>query len=52
LLRPLAEQIAELERKALAAALRVTGGNKLAAAKLLRMSRASLYDKLPLLNAD
>lgn len=52
LLRPLAEQIAELERKALAAALRVTGGNKLAAAKMLRMSRASLYDKLPLLNAD
>ncbi|MEO3713078.1 sigma-54 interaction domain-containing protein [Roseateles flavus] len=49
LLRPLAEQIAELERAALRAALRATGGNKLAAAKLLRMSRASLYDKLPLL---
>ncbi|MDL5031601.1 sigma 54-interacting transcriptional regulator [Pelomonas sp. APW6] len=50
LLRPLAEQIAELERAALRAALRATGGNKLAAAKLLRMSRASLYDKLPLLD--
>ncbi len=49
LLRPLSEQIAELERAALRAALRATGGNKLAAAKLLRMSRASLYDKLPLL---
>jgi DNA-binding NtrC family response regulator len=52
LLRPLAEQIAELERSALRAALRATGGNKFAAAKLLCMSRASLYDKLPLLTQE
>ena len=35
LLRPLAEQVAELERQAIAAALAATGGNKLAAARLL-----------------
>jgi transcriptional regulator with PAS, ATPase and Fis domain len=46
LLRPLAEQVAEVERAAIAAALAATGGNRVAAAKLLRMSRAVLYDRL------
>jgi transcriptional regulator with PAS, ATPase and Fis domain len=45
-LRPLAEQVAELERQAIAAALASTGGNKLAAAKLLGISRAKLYERL------
>jgi transcriptional regulator with PAS, ATPase and Fis domain len=44
--RPLPEQIAELERAAIAAALRSTGGNRLAAARLLKISRAALYEKL------
>jgi transcriptional regulator with PAS, ATPase and Fis domain len=46
LLQPLADQVAALERAAIAAALRATGGNRVAAAKLLRMSRAALYDRL------
>src|SRR5687767_3563668 len=45
-LRPLAEQVAELERTAIQAALEATGGNKLAAAKLLGISRAKLYERL------
>jgi transcriptional regulator with PAS, ATPase and Fis domain len=45
-LRPLPDQIAALEREAIAAALAHTQGNKLAAAKLLQISRAALYDKL------
>jgi DNA-binding NtrC family response regulator len=45
-LRPLAEQVAELERQAIAAALAATGGNKLAAARLLGISRAKLYERL------
>jgi DNA-binding NtrC family response regulator len=45
-LRPLAEQVAELERKAIEAALAATSGNKLAAAKLLGISRAKLYERL------
>ncbi len=45
-LRPLPEQIAALERQAISAALAHTQGNKLAAAKLLQISRAALYDKL------
>jgi DNA-binding NtrC family response regulator len=45
-LRPLPQRIAELERSAIAAALQRTGGNRTAAAKLLGISRASLYDKL------
>ena len=44
--RPLPEQIADLERRAIAAALARTGGNRTAAARLLGISRASLYDKL------
>ena len=46
LLRPMAEQIAELERRAIAAALRATGGNKLATSRLLGISRATLYDRM------
>jgi len=45
-LRPLAEQVAELERQAIDAALAATGGNKLAAATLLGISRAKLYERL------
>jgi DNA-binding NtrC family response regulator len=45
-LRPLADQVAEVERAALAAALAATGGNRVAAARLLRMSRAALYERL------
>jgi transcriptional regulator with PAS, ATPase and Fis domain len=47
-LRPLSEQIAEVERRAIAAALAHTQGNKVATAKLLRMSRAALYEKIAL----
>jgi transcriptional regulator with PAS, ATPase and Fis domain len=46
LLRPLGEQVAELEREAIRAALAATRGNKLAAAKLLGISRAKLYERL------
>ncbi|MDO9479823.1 MAG: sigma 54-interacting transcriptional regulator, partial [Hydrogenophaga sp.] len=45
-LRPLPEQIAELEQQAIRAALAHTNGNRTAAAKLLGISRASLYDRL------
>jgi transcriptional regulator with PAS, ATPase and Fis domain len=47
-LRPLAEQIAEVERQAIQAALEATGGNKVAAARLLGISRAKLYERLEL----
>ena len=46
MLRPLAEQVAELEHRAIAAAMQTTGGNKLAAARLLGISRATLYERL------
>ena len=42
----LPRQIAELERTAIAAALQATAGNRLAAARLLKISRASFYDRL------
>jgi DNA-binding NtrC family response regulator len=45
-LRPLAEQVAELERRAIAAAMKVHGGNKLATARQLGISRATLYGRL------
>ena len=45
-LRPLAEQVAELERQAIAAAMLATRGNKVAAAKMLAISRATLYERL------
>jgi DNA-binding NtrC family response regulator len=46
LLRPLTQQIAELESRAIAAAMQSTGGNKLAAARLLGISRATLYSRI------
>ncbi len=46
-LRPLSEQVAHVERHAIAAALTATGGNKLAAARLLGISRATLYSRMP-----
>ena len=45
-LRLLPEQVAELERRAMAAALQATGGNRMAAARLLKISRAAFHDKL------
>jgi transcriptional regulator with PAS, ATPase and Fis domain len=45
-LRPLSEQVAEIERAAIAAALLASGGNRVLAAKRLGMSRAALYDRL------
>ena len=45
-LRPLAEQVAEVERQAIEAAMAHTRGNKVAAAKLLGISRAKLYERL------
>ncbi len=44
--RPLAEQVAELERRAIAATLKANGGNKLATARQLGISRATLYERL------
>lgn len=43
---PLAEQVRDLERRAMRAALQHTGGNRAAAARLLGMSRATFYEKL------
>ena len=45
-IRPLWQQVAELERQAVAQAVQSTGGNKLAAARLLGISRAKLYASL------
>jgi transcriptional regulator with PAS, ATPase and Fis domain len=44
--RPLAEQVAELERQAIAVAMTCARGNKAAAAKMLGISRATLYGRL------
>ncbi|MBE7940069.1 MULTISPECIES: sigma 54-interacting transcriptional regulator [Ramlibacter] len=46
LLRPLAAQVAEVERRAIQAALSACGGNKVAAARMLGISRATLYERL------
>jgi transcriptional regulator with PAS, ATPase and Fis domain len=46
-IKPLPQAIAELEARAIDEALRATGGNKVAAARLLGIARATLYDKLP-----
>jgi len=51
-LRPLAEQVAEVEREAIAAAMAATGGNKLAAARLLGISRAKLYERLAVMTGN
>ena len=45
-IRPLSEQVAEIERAAIAAALRASGGNRVLTARRLGMSRAALYDRL------
>ena len=45
-LRPLPQLIAELERSSIRSALEATGGNKVSAARLLGISRATLYEKL------
>ncbi len=44
--QPLAAQVEALERAAIAAALKATGGKRAPAAKLLQMSRAAFYDRL------
>ena len=46
-LRPLPLQVAELESRAIAAALQASAGNRVAAARLLGISRAKLYQRLP-----
>jgi transcriptional regulator with PAS, ATPase and Fis domain len=43
---PLPQRIAELERESIRNALAATGGNKVSAARLLGISRATLYEKL------
>jgi transcriptional regulator with PAS, ATPase and Fis domain len=48
-IKPLPQAIAELEVRAIRDALAATGGNKLAASRLLGISRATLYEKLPML---
>jgi transcriptional regulator with PAS, ATPase and Fis domain len=47
-LRPLPQLVAELERRSIESALAATRGNKVSAAKLLGISRATLYEKLRL----
>lgn len=44
--RPLAEAVAELEKNLIRAALQNTSGNKASAARLLGISRATLYQKI------
>ena len=48
-IKPLPQAVAEFEAHAIRAALRSTGGNKLAASRLLGIARATLYEKLALL---
>ncbi len=50
--RPLAEQVAELERRAIAQALQASGGNRAAAARLLQMPRSVLYQRLAAYGLD
>ena len=47
-IKPLPQAVAELEASAIRDALAATGGNKLAASRLLGISRATLYEKLSL----
>ena len=51
IIRPMAERIAELEHRAITEALAHTDGNRTAAARLLGISRASLYDRLEKMGA-
>ena len=46
-IQPLPQAVAELEARAIDAALSATGGNKVAAARMLGIARATLYEKLP-----
>jgi transcriptional regulator with PAS, ATPase and Fis domain len=46
-IQPLAQAMAELQARSIDAALQATGGNKVAAARLLGIARATLYEKLP-----
>ncbi len=48
-IKPLPQAVAELEARAIREALAATGGNKLAASRLLGISRATLYEKLSLI---
>jgi transcriptional regulator with PAS, ATPase and Fis domain len=50
-IKPLSQAVAELEARAIRDALAATGGNKLAASRLLGIARATLYEKLALLDA-
>ncbi len=45
-IRPLAESVAELEKNVIRSVLTNTGGNKALAARLLGISRATLYQKI------
>jgi DNA-binding NtrC family response regulator len=45
-IRPLGQAVSELERKMIRAALEQSGGNKASTARLLGISRATLYQKL------
>ncbi len=45
-MQTLPQAIAELEQRAIRQALALTGGNKLAAARMLGIARATLYEKL------
>ncbi len=51
-IRPLPQAVAELEARAIREALLATRGNKLAASRLLGISRATLYEKLALRGAQ
>jgi transcriptional regulator with PAS, ATPase and Fis domain len=48
--RPLPQAVAELEAQAIRDALAATGGNKVAAARMLGIARATLYEKLAVVN--
>ena len=50
-IKPLPQAVAELEARAIHEALAATGGNKLAASRLLGIARATLYEKLQLMAA-
>jgi len=48
----IAEVVAQAERQAILAALRICLGNKAQAARLLGISRAALYEKIAVLGVD